>query len=179
MKSIFEPKINMKYLSAILLIMITTSISAQSGKAITSKKTFSRETTISIQINSEAKTVWELLTDATNFPNWNTTITSIQGEIVKGQKIKLKTILDEKRTFKLRVKEFEPNKRMVWGDSKGNRIYTIEENRGSVMVTMTEKIGGLMFPMYAKYIPSFDEMFEQFAHDLKNEAEKINLTKNQ
>jgi hypothetical protein len=42
---------------------------------------------------------------------------------------------------------------------------------------MTEKIGGLMFPMYAKYIPSFDESFEQFAADLKKEAEIINQTK--
>lgn len=38
---------------------------------------------------------------------------------------------------------------------------------------MTEKIGGLMFPMYAKMIPSFDQSFDQFASDLKKEAEKI------
>ena len=38
---------------------------------------------------------------------------------------------------------------------------------------MTEKIGGLMFPMYAKMIPSFDQSFEQFASDLKKESETI------
>ncbi len=179
MKSIFVQKLNMKYITAILLFMTTASLSAQNGKAITSKKTFSRETTISIKINSDAKTVWELLTNATNFPNWNSTIISIQGEIAKGEKIKLKSILDEKRTFKLKVKEFEPNKKMIWGDGKGNRVYILEEIKGSVIITMTEKIGGLMFPMYAKYIPPFDEMFEQFANDLKKEAEKINSTKNQ
>jgi uncharacterized protein YndB with AHSA1/START domain len=179
MKSIFVPKINMKYLTAILLIMTTINLSAQNGKATTLKKTFSRETTISIKINSDAKTVWSLLTDASNFANWNSTITSIEGNIAEGEKIKLKSILDEKRTFKLKVKEFEPNKRMIWGDGKGNRVYTILESKGTLTVSMTEKIGGLMFPMYAKYIPPFDEMFEQFANDLKNEAEKINPTKNQ
>lgn len=43
---------------------------------------------------------------------------------------------------------------------------------------MTEKIGGLLFPMYAKYILSFDKSFEQFAADLKKEAEIIHNTKN-
>ena len=32
-----------------------------------------------------------------------------------------------------------------------------------------------MFPMYAKYIPPFDEMFEQFANELKKEAERTNI----
>lgn len=43
---------------------------------------------------------------------------------------------------------------------------------------MTEKIGGLLFPLYAKYIPPFDKSFEQFAADLKKEAEIIHNTKN-
>jgi hypothetical protein len=30
-----------------------------------------------------------------------------------------------------------------------------------------------MFPMYAKYIPSFDASFDAFAADLKKEAELI------
>ena len=44
---------------------------------------------------------------------------------------------------------------------------------GTVTFNMTERIGGLMFPMYAKYIPSFDESFNAFAADLKKEAELI------
>ena len=38
---------------------------------------------------------------------------------------------------------------------------------------MIEKIGGFMFPMYAKHIPPFDQSFEQFARDLKTESETI------
>jgi len=38
---------------------------------------------------------------------------------------------------------------------------------------MREKIGGPMFPLFAKMIPPFDASFEQFAADLKAEAEKI------
>ena len=54
------------------------------------------------------------------------------------------------------------------------RTYTLRNNGdGTVIFSMHERIGGLMFPMYAKYIPSFDENFNAFAADLKREAELI------
>ena len=157
---------------------MTTSIAvAQDGVATTTKTTFNRETTVSTTIAAEASIVWALLTNASDFPRWNSTITSLEGNIVLGGKIVLKSTLDEERSFKLKVKEFEKDQRMVWGDGKGNRVYTISKNNGGgVTFSMTEKIGGLMFPMYAKYIPSFDESFSQFAADLKKEAESIAST---
>ncbi len=88
--------------------------------------------------------------------------------------LSLKSTLDPKRTFKLKVKTFEPENRMVWGDGKGKRTYTLTRNEnGTTTFSMTEKIGGLMFPLYAKYIPPFDATFNRFAADLKQEAEKI------
>jgi len=52
------------------------------------------------------------------------------------------------------------------------------DGNGTVTFAMNEKMGGLMFPMYAKYIPPFDESFEQFAADVKKEAEVISGAKN-
>jgi uncharacterized protein YndB with AHSA1/START domain len=142
--------------------------------AKTIKTTFSRETSVSIEINSDPAIVWALLTKASDYPRWNSTVTSLEGTIALGQKIKLKSILDAKRIFKLKVKEFEPEKKLVWGDGQGNRVYTIvKKANGIIIFSMTEKIGGLMFPMYAKYIPPFDKTFDQFAADLKKEAETI------
>lgn len=151
--------------------MTTTTAMAQ--KAKTTKKTFSRETTVSIPIDADPSIVWALLTNASDFPRWNSTVISQDGVIKLGEKIKLKSTLDEKRTFKLKVKEFEPERKMVWGDGKGNRVYTIAKSGEGVTFTMTEKMGGLMFPLYARFIPSFDESFDQFATDLKKEAESI------
>ena len=170
----------MKYLATFLTVLtiMTTSAMAQNGKAVTVKKTFSRETTISIEIKADAAIVWALLTEASGYTKWNSTITSLEGNIALGEKIKLKSTLDAKRTFKLKVKEFEVEKRLVWGDGQGNRVYTIVKNAsGTITFTMTEKIGGLMFPMYARMIPSFDQSFEQFATDLKKEAESKMNTK--
>lgn len=144
------------------------------GKATTSKKTFSRETSISIEIKSDPSIIWALLTNASDYPRWNSTVISIEGDIIAGGKIDLKSTLDPKRTFKLRVKEFQPENKLAWGDAMGNRIYTIgKSNTGSVLFSMTEKIGGPLFPLFANMIPSFDKSFEQFAADLKKEAESI------
>ncbi len=169
----------MKQFITILTFMTVANISmAQNGTATTTKTTFSRETTVSINIQANQAIVWSLLTNASDFPRWNSTIVSIDGNIALGEKIQLKSTLDTTRTFKLKVKSFEKESSLSWGDGKGDRTYTITPNgTGGVTFTMTEKIGGLMFPMYAKYIPSFDESFEQFAADLKKEAETIHHTK--
>lgn len=146
---------------------------SQQGKATTIKKTFSRETTVSIDIKSTAENIWKILTTASKYTQWNTTIVSLEGSIALNEKIKLVSKLDPKRTFKLKVKEFELNQKLVWGDGQGNRIYLLtNKGNGIVNFSMTEKIGGLMFPMYAKMIPPFDASFEQFATDLKKASEQ-------
>jgi uncharacterized protein YndB with AHSA1/START domain len=150
----------------------------QVGKAVTTKTTFRRETTISMNIEADPSIVWALLTHASDFPRWNSTIVSLKGEIKEGGAIELKSTLDEKRIFRLKIKEFVPQQRLVWGDAMGNRVYTLTKEPGSkTYFTMTERIGGPLFPLFAKYIPSFDESFEQFAADLKKEAETIQGSK--
>lgn len=147
---------------------------APTGKATTLKTTFSRETSVAIEIKADAAIVWALLNKASDYPRWNSTVTAIEGNIALGETIKLKSILDSKRTFKLKVKEFVPEEKLVWGDGQGNRTYTITKiGNGKVRFSMSEKIGGLMFPLYAGMIPPFDSSFEHFASDLKKEAETI------
>ena len=104
-------------------------------KATTTKTTFSRETTVSIDINAGAATVWELLTNVEKMPSWNSTIVSLSGNIAPGGKVALVSTLDESRTFNLKIKEFEPNKKLVWGDNQGARTYTIAERGEGVVST--------------------------------------------
>jgi len=144
------------------------------GKAKTVRKTFCRETSVSNIIQADPAIIWALLTHASDFPRWNSTVTSMNGEIREGGTVELKSILDDKRTFKLKVKELVPQKRLVWGDAMGSRVYTLSQGSGgSTHFSMTEKIGGLLFPLFAGAIPSFDDVFERYAADLKKEAETI------
>lgn len=153
------------------------TIKHNKGTASTLKKIFSRATNISIDIHADKSTVWKLLTDAQDFPRWNSTIISMEGSIENGKKIKLKSTTDESRTFNLSVQLVPSKQRMIWSDGmapffKGVRTYTLDSNPdGSVQFTMHEKLAGIMFALAAKHIPSFDKPFEQFAADLKKEAE--------
>lgn len=167
------------YKLLILCIMtISTIATAQNNKAATTRKTFSRTTSVSTNIQADPSIVWALLTNAADYKRWNSTIVSIEGEIAPGEKIRLKSTLDPKRTFKLKVKKFESEKSLVWGDAMGKRNYTLTPNgNGTVNFSMVEKIGGPMFPLFANKIPSFDASFEQFAIDLKKEAEAIQAFK--
>lgn len=162
----------------VLMTTLTTSI-AQDGKAATIKRKFSQETSVRISIQADKSVIWALLTNASDYTRWNSTITSLEGTIAKGEKLRLKSYLDEKRTFKPKVKEFEPENRMVWGDGQGKRQFTLtDKGDGTVEFYMHEKIGGgIMYPMYRKYLPPFVESFEKFAADLKREAETIQKTK--
>ena len=154
-----------------------TQSKTQDGKATTTKTTFSRETSVSTSIAADPAILWALLTNLSDVPRWNSTVTSIKGEIKVGETIELKSTLDKKRTFKLKVKELVPGKRLVWGDAQGTRVYSLEKGTGGVLFSMSEKIGGPLFPLFASMIPAFDESFEKFAADLKKEAETIQRSK--
>lgn len=148
------------------------------GKAATTKTMFSRETAVRTHIQADPAIVWSLLTNAADFPRWNSTVISLDGDIKQGETLQLKSTLDENRTFKLKVKEVQPEQRLVWGDGQGNRVYTVAKSGSGTAFTMTEKIGGLFFPLFSRFIPPFDESFEQFAADLKKEAEAIQNSRN-
>jgi uncharacterized protein YndB with AHSA1/START domain len=143
--------------------------------ATTTKKLFSRTTTVNTLIQAPANVIWSLLTDVEHYPTWNSTLISIEGSIQPGGSIKLKSKLDPNRTFTLKIKDFQEPTRLIWGDATGTRVYTLENTGASgTRFTMTETIGGPLFPLFASQIPSFDASFEQFTRDLKQTAEAGN-----
>jgi uncharacterized protein YndB with AHSA1/START domain len=143
------------------------------GQARTTKKLFSRQTTIALDIAAPAEKIWSLLTDADRFTSWNTTVLELSGRIAPGERILLRSSLAPERTFKLQVKEYEPPTRLSWGDAMGTRVYSLTSNsQGGTRFTMSEKVGGPFFPLFARMIPPFDESFNQFARDLKSAAEE-------
>ena len=146
---------------------------AVNGQAATVKKLFSRTTSVAIDIAASPDTVWALLTDVNSLKTRNSTIVDLSGKIAPGERIQLRSTLAPDRTFKLKVKEFEPPNRLSWGDAMGTRVYTLSPNSDNgTRFTMSEKIGGPVFPLFAKMIPPFDESFNQFASDLKKAAEE-------
>jgi hypothetical protein len=150
---------------------------AINGRASKTKSAFRMEYSAGINIKTKPERVWALMTNAADFPRWNSTVKSIEGRIASGQTIKLIANISPTRTFNLKIIEFIPEKMMVWSDGnamfKGVRTYTTTPKAdGSTDFTMSEVYTGLMLPMIAGSLPDFRPAFEQYLSDLKKEAEK-------
>ena len=139
---------------------------------------FRQTCSVRCEIHAPAARVWALLTDAKRFPDWNSTVTSIDGEIALGHALALRVPLDPKRTFRPKVTKLVANREMEWRDGfapmfRGIRTWTLDEKPGGVTeVVMAETLSGLMLPMIRKSLPDFAPAFETYAADLKRAAEK-------
>src|SRR3954464_1918860 len=58
---------------------------------------------VAIQIAAPPEIVWALLTNAKSYPQWNSTVVSIDGTIAKGERIQLVAKVAPERTFPLKV----------------------------------------------------------------------------
>lgn len=147
------------------------------GRATKTKSTFRMEYAVGTNINATPQRIWAILTNAADFPRWNSTVQRIEGQIGAGEKIVLYATIAPKRAFKLTIDEFVPNQKLVWSDGnfvfRGVRTYTLTPQAdGSTDFTMAEVFTGAMLPMIAGSLPDFAPEFEKYAADLKREAEK-------
>jgi hypothetical protein len=147
------------------------------SKATKTGGTFRMECTIQTTIRASPERVWTLLTDAAGFPRWNSTVTSIEGDIAEGKTLKLRVPTAPERVFKPRVSILEPGRSMIWSDGmapmfKGIRTFTLRPGGdGSTEFSMREEFSGLMLPMIKGSLPDFAPVFETYAEDLKRAAE--------
>ena len=141
-------------------------------------KTFRMECAVRCAIDAPPATIWALLTSAADIPRWNSTVTSITGEIALGHKLALKVPISP-RTFTPKVTVFEPGVRMVWSDGmapmfKGTRTFTLTPRPdGGTDFAMVEVFAGVMLPMIKASLPDFGPVFEQYARDLEREATRV------
>ncbi len=147
-------------------------------KAEKTSTTFKMDCAISTTIRAAPEDIWALLTDAAGFPKWNSTVTSIDGEIAEGKTLKIKVPAAGERVFKPKVSHIERARSMVWSDGmapmfKGVRTFTLTPNGdGTTTFAMREEFSGLMLPMIKGSLPDFAPIFETYAADLKRAAEK-------
>lgn len=138
---------------------------------------FRLEYAVAVAIRARPEDIWARLTNAAGFPSWNSTVTSIEGEIAQGQRLTIRVPIAPGRAFKPRVTALESGKRMVWSDGmapmfKGERTFVLTPKAdGTTEFSMSEVFAGLMLPMIKRALPDFGPVFEQYATDLKRACE--------
>ena len=136
-----------------------------------------KQYTVSRTIDASPEAVWALLTDADGYRNWNEAVLSLDGPITVGNKIKLVSIVNPKRTFSLEVAQMDQPRKMVWQDGmplglfKGVRTFELELRGSSTEFSMTEVYSGVLAPLITKAIPDLTDSFTLFADGLKQAAE--------
>jgi uncharacterized protein YndB with AHSA1/START domain len=76
---------------------------------------------VEVNIRARAESIWKLLTDAEDFPRWNTTVVGIQGQIREGERLRVR-VPGTDRTFTPKVRvSYLAN---VWSGLVDLRLYS-------------------------------------------------------
>ena len=147
-----------------------------SPTAVKTKSMFRQSVRVDVDIRATPEKIWSLLTSVADAPRWNSTIREIDGRVALGEQLKIKVPIST-RTFTVKVDTFEPHRRLVWSDGnavfRGVRTYTLTpKGAGSTAFSMEEVFTGFMLPLIGMSLPDFKPVFEQYAADLKKEAER-------
>lgn len=140
-------------------------------------KSFSATT----RIRATPETIWKILTDASDYANWNPEVTKVEGRFAPDEKIAIhKNTVPKVATVKITV--FEPARRLVLVGSggmpemmlKAERTYTLAPRDGGVVEVMQHlAFSGLMAPLITKSIPDQQPILQEVGEALKKRAELV------
>jgi hypothetical protein len=153
------------------------ALESQDGKATTTRTTFRLAVAVTKSIEAPATTVWNLLTDLRAQSKWNSTLTSIEGNVALGERVSFRVPEAPGQTFSPKVVAYDDSKSMVWRLNRwpllvGDRTYRLTPGpEGATVFAIDEVFQGLLLPLIAKSMPGFGAMFERTASDLKAAAE--------
>lgn len=137
------------------------------------KNNMSLELKTSIKIHSNAEQIWKVLTNFSEYNDWNPFILSVDGQVNEGNRIKVDL---GNMTFKPEVLVYEKNKEFRWlghlifkGLFDGEHYFKIIENEDDTCTFVHgEKFKGFLIPMLKKKLLTETKMgFESMNKALK------------
>ncbi len=137
-----------------------------------------------IEINASAKTVWDVLTDFSAYPEWNPFIIDVSGEVAVGNQISIKLTPPDSNemNFKPVVQIMEPTSDFMWigrlffkGVFDGAHRFQIKEIAPTrVQFVHSEEFSGILVPILKKMVEgSTTQGFIQMNEAIKLRVESI------
>jgi hypothetical protein len=131
-----------------------------------------------INIKASKEIVWNILTQAPGYPEWDPGVIRIEGTIAAGETITAYNRINPDRAFPATITEFVPGVRMTWtggmplGLFKGVRTFTlVPKGEGTVDFTLREEFSGPLLPLIGRSIPDMTQSFQEAVAGLKAHAE--------
>lgn len=132
-----------------------------------------------IIIQAAPEKVWMILTDFKNYPNWNSFIPRIEGQIKEGKRLIVKIQPPSKKgmIFKPTVTSKIENRELKWlgrlfikGFFDGeHKFEIIDNNNGTVTFIQSEKFSGVLVRLFN--FDTTEKGFEEMNKQLKKIAE--------
>lgn len=140
--------------------------------------------TSNIQIECSINTVWEVLTDFSSYPAWNSFIRSVKGPFAVGRKLFVQIALDAStlRTFKPNLIDFQPSKKMAWrgifllpGICDGYYQFELTSmDAGVTQCRHSVLFSGLLVPLIMNRLaPKIQKGFNDMSEALKIRCERM------
>jgi uncharacterized protein YndB with AHSA1/START domain len=129
-------------------------------------------------IAASAQAVWSVLTDGPGWATWDSGVDAVEGRIVLGETIRIRTKAAPGRTFPVKVTAVEPSARlrfsggMPLGLFRGVRTYTLSQAAdGGTTFQVREEYTGPLLGLIWRSMPDLGPSFDRFARGLKLRVE--------
>ena len=132
----------------------------------------------SITISASKERIWQILTAFDKYPEWNSFIKSVSGDVKVGNQIQIKL---QGMTFKPFVLTLTENAELKWlghlwfkGLFDGEHLFKLTDNGdGTTQFEQSEHFSGILVKLFSKSLDKDTKNgFEQMNKELKLRAEK-------
>jgi hypothetical protein len=139
-----------------------------------------RRIAVTTEINAPVEAVWAQLTGTSEFPTWNPFITSLEGALRKGERLKVRIAPPNGKpmTFRPTVTAAEEGRRVEWlgrllmpGIFDGRHAFTLEPTETGTRLTQEETFTGILVPLTGGTLAKTKAGFVAMNEKLKVRAE--------
>jgi hypothetical protein len=129
-------------------------------------------------VYARSSTVWDIITDESNYTVWDSGITRIEGQVLNGGTIRIRTRTGGKRSYRLRVQQI-PGEVMTWtgglplGLFTGVRTFTLSPDYGKTHLRVREEFTGPLMGLVWRAVPGLGQDCAGYVNAVKERAELI------
>ncbi|GAB1508828.1 SRPBCC family protein [Actinophytocola sp. KF-1] len=141
-----------------------------------------RRISVTTEINAPTEVVWAQLTDTAAFADWNPFMPSLEGALVKGERLTVRITPPGVKgmTFRPTVTVVEEGRKLEWlgrllfpGLFDGRHSFVLEPTASGCRLTQEETFTGVLVPVLASTLAKTEEGFRQMNEALKERAERV------